>query len=104
MSRREKIEAMLQNSPEDVFLNYTLAMQLSQDNETEAARSAFEKVRKLDPDYVPAYFQEGQLLARMEQPAAAREILNFGIDVAKRVNDQHALGEMTEFLASIPTD
>jgi len=98
MTRREKIEERLKVDPDDTFLNYSYAMELSKEGETDLARNAFQKVRDLDPNYVSAYFQEGQMLAAQEEPAAAREILLAGIDVARRIGDSHALGEMTEFL------
>jgi predicted Zn-dependent protease len=101
MSRREKIEQMLRESPEDVFLNYSHAMELAKAEEVPAARTTFARVRELDPDYVSAYFQEGQMLARAGETQAAREILKQGIDVARRIGDDHALGEMSEFLETL---
>ncbi len=101
MSRREKIEALLAETPDDVFLNYSLAMECTKVGEVEDARKAFATCRELDPNYVPAYFQEGQLLAGQDQIAEAQAILNEGIAVARAVGDDHALGEMTEFLAQI---
>ena len=101
MSKREKIESMLQDSPDDVFLNYAFAMELAKESNIEEARAAFDKVRKLDPNYVPAYFQEGQMLAQEDEIDAARSILEAGIKVARSVGDDHALGEMTEYLESL---
>ena len=101
MSRRAKIEAMLEETPEDLFLNYALAMELVKESDVPAARAAFSRVRTLNPDYVAAYFQEGQLLAQTDLLAESRTILQAGIDVAKRIGDDHALGEMSEFLESL---
>jgi hypothetical protein len=55
-----------------------------------------------DPEYVAAYFQQGQILAALERHDVARSILQEGIAVARRTNDAHAAGEMTEFLATLP--
>ena len=101
MSRREKIESLLQESPEDVFLNYALAMELIKESEISMAREVFAKVRKLDPDYVPAYFQEAQALSQADEIDEARVILQIGIEVARRTGDDHALGEMTEFAETL---
>ena len=98
MSKLEKIQAMLAESPDDLFLRYSLAMELRKTGDVDRAREAFAKVREIDPDYVPAYFQEGQLLAEAEQRDAAEKILQQGINVAQRVGDDHALEEMREFL------
>ena len=101
MSRREKMESMLQDSPEDVFLNYAFAMELAKEGEIQEARAAFAKVRTLQPEYVPAYFQEAQMLAQDDQINEAREILEIGIKVAQETGDDHALGEMTEFAETL---
>ncbi len=101
MSRRAKIESLLQDSPEDVFLNYAYAMEFIKESEIESAREIFAKVRKLDPDYVPAYFQEAQMLGQEDLIDEAKQILASGIDVARRTGDDHALGEMTEFMETL---
>ena len=100
MNRREKIEERLRSDPDDVFLNYSYAMELSRED-VPAAQAVFEKVRTLDPNYVPAYFQEGQMLAQAGQTDAARDVIRSGIGIARATGDSHALGEMTEFLDSL---
>ncbi|WP_437187681.1 hypothetical protein SH668x_001087 [Planctomicrobium sp. SH668] len=101
MNRLEKIEERLKVDPDDIFLNYSYAMELSKGIDVEATRAAFSKVRQLDSNYVSAYFQEGQFLAGQELLNEAREILREGITVAKRIGDGHALGEITEFLDNL---
>ena len=97
-SRREKLLEMLESSPDDPFLYYGLAMEDRTTGDLPAALSGLQKVLELDPDYVAAYFHQGQLLSELGELDRAREILRAGIDVADRVSDQHALSEMTEFL------
>ncbi|SFJ54235.1 tetratricopeptide repeat protein [Planctomicrobium piriforme] len=101
MTRKEKIEERLRADPDDVFLNYTYAMELAKLEDLPAAQTAFARTRALDANYVSAYFQEGQLLAGQGEVAAAREILQAGIVVAKKIGDSHALGEMTDFLDNL---
>jgi len=101
MTRREKIEELLKADPDDVFLNYSYAMELAKLNEIDTARQVFQKVRDLDSNYVSAYFQEGQMLAAQAELEAARKILQSGIEVARNIGDDHAQGEMSEFLQSL---
>jgi hypothetical protein len=42
-----------------------------------------------------------QQLARLERVNEARDYLRVGIEEARRQGDQHAAGEMSEFLASL---
>ena len=101
MSRREKIEAMLVDDPGDTFLRYSLAMELDKEGNHEASLAKFAELTRDDPPYVPAFFMAGQQLVRIGRITDAREILGNGIEAARRQNDGHALGEMSEFLASL---
>lgn len=99
--RREKLEAMLQNSPDDTFLRYALAMELDKEGEHEESLRKLDELTEQPTPYVPAYFMAGQQLARLGQIDKARDILRTGIEEARRQQDQHAAGEMSEFLASL---
>jgi Flp pilus assembly protein TadD len=101
MPRRDQIQAMLQDDPDDTFLNYALAKELVSEGDAVAGIAAFDRVLKLSPEYVPAYFQKAQTLAGEGETAAARDVLIQGIEVAQRVGDSHAAGEMTAFLDAL---
>jgi hypothetical protein len=98
MNRREKLEALLEGSPEDSFLHYALAMQLASEGEEEQARLRLQSLVERDPQYVPAYFQWGQLLARTGDRSQTESVLSRGIEAARRGGDDHAEGEMRAFL------
>ncbi len=102
MTRREKLEEMLKSSPGDPFLHYALAMEDRSAGDSPAALASLRRVLELDPGYVSAYFQQGQVLAERGEADAAREVLKQGVTVAQRIGDTHAAGEMTEFLHSLP--
>lgn len=101
MPSSEQVRSMLETDPEDVFVRYMLAMALVSEDEPTAAINEFDEILSRDPDHVPAHFQKGQLLAREGEIDQARQTLQQGIVVARRVGDQHALGEMTEFLETL---
>ncbi len=101
MSRREKIEAMLADDPGDTFLRYSLAMELDKEGDHDASLARFAELARDEPPYVPAFFMAGQQLVRLGRADEARDILKYGIAAAHLQNDQHAAGEMTEFLASL---
>ena len=101
MSRREKIEAMLADDPADVFLRYSLAMELDKEGDHDASLARFAELARDDPPYVPAFFMAAQQLARLGRLAEARAILRNGIEAARKQDDSHAAREMSEFLASL---
>ena len=100
-SRRQKIEAMLADDPQDPFLRYSLAMELDKEGDHEASQEQFEQLMRSSPPYVPAFFMAAQQAARLGQTNEARTVLREGIEAARLQGDSHAAGEMSEFLASL---
>ena len=101
MTRREKIEAMLADDPGDVFLRYSLAMELDKEGQHDASLVKFRELTTDEPPYVAAFFMAGQQLTRLGRITEARAVLRDGIEAARIQDDHHAAGEMSEFLASL---
>ena len=100
-SRKDQIQELLELDPNDSFLRYGLAMeQASEGNDAEAVRTLAALI-DLDANYVPAYVQAGRALIRLGDDDRAKEVLKRGIATATRQGDDHAAGEMAEFLAEI---
>ncbi|MEM7558597.1 MAG: hypothetical protein AAF394_05705 [Planctomycetota bacterium] len=104
MSRREKIEAMLKDEPQDVFLRYSLAMEMSSAGEVEEALELFSALANEKPPHVPAFFRSAQILADNDQVNESRRFLREGIEVARAQGDMHAAGEMSEMLAELGSE
>lgn len=98
MPRIESIQKMLESEPQDVFLNFALAMEYLKADRKEDALAQFESVNRLDPDYVPAYLQRGQTLIALNRKDDGRSVLREGIDVAQRTGDKHAAQEMRDMV------
>lgn len=100
-SRREKIEAMLADDPNDTFLRYSLAMELRSEGDHQRSLATFDGLMRQDPPHVQAFFMAAQLLADMGDIELARTRLRDGIDQARAQGDAHAAAEMSELLASL---
>ena len=101
MSRREKIEAMLADDPNDAFLRYSLALELDKEGRHD---ESLDRLRTLQADatpFVPAFFMAGQQLTRLGRIEDARAVLRDGIEQARAQGNSHAAGEMSEFLANL---
>ena len=98
VSRREQLEEMLKSDPDDVFLQYALAMDFISSGEHAEGIAKLESVIERDPNYVPAYFQQAQAMHHTERLDDARDVLTRGITVARQAGDAHAEREMTEYL------
>jgi thioredoxin-like negative regulator of GroEL len=100
-SRRARIEAMLAEEPDDVFLRYSLAMELDKEGDHERSLAGLRELMGQEQPYVPAFFMAGQQLARLGRVGEARDALRAGIEQARRQGDHHAAGEMSDLLANL---
>ena len=103
-SRREKIEALLADDPNDAFLRYSLAMELDKEGQLEASAALFRGLMADSQPQVAAFFMLAQQLARQNQSLEAVGVLRAGIEQAEIQGDSHAAGEMREFLTGLDTE
>jgi len=103
-SRREKIEALLADDPNDAFLRYSLAMELDKEGQLDASAALFRGLMADSQPQVAAFFMLAQQLARQNQSLEAVGVLRAGIEQAEIQGDSHAAGEMREFLAGLDTE
>ncbi len=102
MSRLDKILTMLESEPNDTFLRYTLAMEYRKLGDFPKSLALLTKLAYEEkPPYVPSYLMAAPQLADEEQVEEARRFLRDGIEEARRQNELHAAGEMSELLAEL---
>ena len=100
-TRKQQLQEMLAEEPNDPFLRYGLAMEfVSEANDDEAVR-CFEQLLEGAPDYVPAYHQAAQALVRLGRSEEASAVFGRGIAAARKQGDHHAAEEMEGFLAGL---
>ncbi len=85
---------MLAQQPTDSFLNHAMALEEIKLGNEAAARSLFESILQREPQYIGSYYHLGKLLERQGDETAAIEVFERGMEVAKKLGDQHALNEL----------
>jgi predicted Zn-dependent protease len=100
-TRRMKIEAMLKDDPQDVFLRYSLALEMESGDDWEAGLEILEQLARETPPYVPAFHMAGQHLVKYGRVDDARRALREGIEAARAAGNSHAAAEMSELLMSL---
>jgi hypothetical protein len=95
---------MLRAEPDDVFLRYTLAMELDSAGDSDESLAIYRGLMTGQPPHVPSFFRTGQLLVRLRRIAEAAATLHQGIALATAQGDLHAASEMSELLQSIAAD
>jgi len=101
LTRRQKIEAMLTDDPDDIFLRYSLALEMEGAGEWGPSLDILESLARGTPPYVPAFQMAAQQLIKLSRIDEARAALREGIDEARRQGKDHAAGEMAELLMGI---
>ncbi len=96
LPRKEMIVDMLVKEPNDVFLNYALAMEYLASADFNEAGNRFNKVLYIQPDYLPCFYQLGQLNEKLGNNEIAISFYKQGVELAKLQNNIKALGELNE--------
>jgi thioredoxin-like negative regulator of GroEL len=100
-TRRQMLEEFVAAKPNDAFARYGLAMDCANAGDAADADTHFKALLGAHPEYVAAYFQYGQFLARTGRTREARTTLAAGIATAQRTGDDHARSEMEAALSEL---
>lgn len=100
-TRLHMLAQFLEQNPGDAFARYGLAMEYSNAGQTEQALAEFKKLLELHPDYTNGYFMAAQALERSGRTADAKQMLENGVEAARRTGNKHALAEMAGMLEEL---
>lgn len=92
--RLQQLLHLLAESPDDGFLLFALAKEHEKLGEPEKALDRFLELRQKQPTYVGLYYHLGKLYEKRQEPQSAWEVYSAGMDIARRVGDQHAFSEL----------
>jgi len=93
-SRAELLSEVLQSDPDNTFVRYALALELSSSTDPATAWSHFEYLLAHHPEYSAAYFQAGKFLVKQGRVEEAKQVLAKGIEVNRRQGNQHTQSEL----------
>lgn len=100
-TRKQQIEEMLAEEPNDPELRYALAMEYVSAGEDEHAVRCFQELSRVSPAYVPSYFHLARTLVRLGRPDEARPVVEQGIAAARTGGDHHAADELQGLLSTL---
>jgi tetratricopeptide (TPR) repeat protein len=96
--RIEQLQQMLAKEPEDLFLQFALALETDKLNETDKAISILESILDKDKNYLAAYYQLGKMLQKTNHNEKAKKVFLRGIEIAKDQRNQKTERELKEAL------
>src|SRR6476646_5339435 len=94
IDRLERLLEFFKNEPNDPFLKYALATEYLRLNNTEEALRFYLDLVAKHTDYIGTYYHLGKLYEQLGQQDDALKVYEQGIEVGKRIKDQHALNEL----------
>lgn len=94
--RWEMLLDMLAAEPDDVFLNYALAMELMAREEFSKAKEQLEKVLQLKSEHLPCYYQLGKANEALGNIEDALSWYKKGLQIAQQQQNKKASGELNE--------
>ena len=98
MDRIAMLKEILEQSPNDAFARYGLALEYSNAGDTNRALEEFGQLLAANPDYTAGFFMCAQTLAKADRIEEAKKMLTDGIASARRTGNGHALSEMQGML------
>jgi len=100
-TRITALEAMLEETPDDTFALYGLALEHKAKGDLDAAEPLLRKVLELDSAHHYAYYQLGEVLIGDDRLDEAEAVLAAGADRARADGEATAAGERLALLDTI---
>jgi tetratricopeptide (TPR) repeat protein len=94
INRLERLLEFFNNEPNDPFLKYALATEYVRLNNEDLALKFYLDLVNNHEDYVGTYYHLGKLYEGLNQKEEALKTYEKGIQVARKIKDQHALNEL----------
>jgi len=94
--RIRQLKRILNEHPRDTLALYALAMEYQARRRFEPALELFDRLLKIDPDYVPAYHRKALVLIAQDRPDQALAALKAGVPRAVETGQFHARDQMRE--------
>lgn len=95
------LQEWVEESPDDAFSRYALAMEFKKLEKNEDAAREFGELTKRNPTYVATYYHYAQLLVNMGQKDEALSVIDLGLSETKKAGEDHAHEELAEARAHL---
>jgi tetratricopeptide (TPR) repeat protein len=100
--RIKALQAMIAKSPADVFLHYSLGMELLAAGLADQAVGEFGHCVRLDANYLPAYVESGKALRAAGLLGQARDMFAAGMELAALTGENHVRDFIQQQLDGLP--
>ena len=98
LNRLEQLQQMLEQEPDDEFLQYAIAIEYFSTGNFEKALRCLKNILQIKPEYLASYYQTGKCYEELKQFDEAKNIYTKGIELAQKQNKIKTLNELREAL------
>jgi len=92
--RLQQLLGYLETQKDDSFILFAIAKEYEGMEQYNLAEEKYLYLKSVNPDYVGLYYHLGQLQEELEKPEEAMSTYIEGIEIAKKLKDQHAMSEL----------
>ena len=100
--RIEAIRALLAKDPDDVFLTYSLAMELVAAEQVDEALATFARCIELDGSYLAAFVEAGKCARAAGRLDEAKEHFQRAHEQAESAGETHTVDAVRQQLETLP--
>lgn len=97
-ARIEQLQTFLNDTPNDPFLRYALALEYLKIDQAEHSLQLFIELTQTNPNYVGTYYHLGKLQQQLQQYDEALATFEQGMTVAQHQKDNHSYSELSNAL------
>ena len=94
LDRIKQIKIILNDTPDDEFLNYALATEYVSIGKLQDALELYTKLLTQSPMYFATYYHLGKLYEKLNDPLLAQKTYEDGLVITKKINENHAHSEL----------
>ncbi len=99
--RIQQLNKFLLETPDDPFIKYAIALEYKKLGDLNQAEVHFAKTLESHSDYLPLFYHYGLTLIENSNQNKAVEIVEMGMELAKKQKDNHTLAELNELRESL---
>jgi len=94
ITRLQKLEKFLEESPNDSFIKFAIAKEHEGQNRLDKALSFYRDIHENDKEYLGLYYHLGKLYENIDENVLALKTYGEGIELGKSKGDFHAVSEL----------
>ncbi len=101
MGRKLEILNLLEENPQDEFLQYALALELEKEGNLNEALNVLINLEHKSPDYLGLYYKKAEILHLLGKSKSAIESIENAMQIAQKQGNVKALNELNNLKYNI---